>query len=551
VDDAIAFLNRIPLTGIMLVVALGWMLGRVEFRGVTLSPAGGVLLVALILGAFGLDFNRLYGATDTLPAMTIGTFGFALFIYAIGYEAGPRFFSALVGNGWRFVLLALATNTIALGVVVGGAYVFGLDGGAAGGTLAGAMTSTPALVAASSVAPDIGQLTLAYAVAYPYGQIGLLLMVAIVPRLLFRKPLSEAGGAESGESSDEDDEGDSRARSYTVENADVEGKSLRELRLPDIGCIVSRVKRGHDVLLPGPELRLQQGDVVMASGKLSSLEKLEALIGPETYDPGLRRSVPHVRRILVARRRAIGRTLSDLNLPEQYKVVVVRVDREDAVLEPTGDLVLQRYDVLEVVGRQSRVRDAARAVGYMEQANFETNIAVYALGILAGMLIGSVSFMVSGVDVTLGSAGGLLLAGLLLGRFRRIGRFSANVPLAARQLVRDLGILLFVSEAGVQGGAALAGGFEQSPIAIVVTGFFATTLTVLGTLYFGQKLLRLKPLDAWGAVCGGMTSTTSLEAVNRAAGNNDAVVGYAATYAVACVLITLAGQMAVHLGSAV
>src|SRR5690606_30054248 len=128
----------------------------------------------------------------------------------------------------------------------------------------------------------------------------------------------------------------------------------------------------------------------------------------------------------------------------------------------------------------------------------------------------------------LGHAGGLLLAGLLLGRFRRIGRFSASVPLAARQLVRDLGILLFVSEAGVQGGAALAGGFEQSPIAIIATGAFVTTLTVLGTLMVGQRLLRMKPLDAWGAVCGGMTSTTSLEAVNRSAGNSDAVVGYAA-----------------------
>ena len=121
------------------------------------------------------------------------------------------------------------------------------------------------------------------------------------------------------------------------------------------------------------------------------------------------------------------------------------------------------------------------------------------------------------------------------------------MPKAARQLVRDLGILLFISEAGVRGGDALRAGLEISPWGILVTGFVCTTVTVLGSLLFARKLLRMKTIDAWGGLCGGMTSTTSLEAVNRQAGNSDAVVGYAATYAVASVLITLAGQFAVAL----
>ncbi|MBX3460405.1 MAG: hypothetical protein KF696_10665 [Planctomycetes bacterium] len=546
-DPLIELLNRIPLAGLMLVVAVGWLVGRIEIRGISLSPSGGVLLTALLMGFLGMDFNALYGATGgVLPRMTIGTFGFALFIYAIGYEAGPRFFAALRGSGPKFVALALFTNVVALGTVLVVSRLFGLDGGATAGALAGAMTSTPALVSASELAPDIGQLTLAYAVAYPYGQIGLLLMVAVIPRLL-GKPLSESGGPDSGESRDDDDDGDARARSYVVKNTEIEGKSLRELRLPDMGCVVSRIKRGNDVIMPGPEVRLAEGDVVMCSGKLKSLEALEKFIGPEVYDPALRRSVPNVRHILVARSEAVGKTLAQLDLLGNYSVVVARVERGQEFIEPTGQLQLQRYDVLEVVGRQAHVREAARAVGHLEQAGHETNIALYAAGILAGMLIGSLSVNIAGVGVSPGAAGGLLLAGLLLGRFRRIGRFSANVPLPARQLVRDMGILLFVSEAGVQGGTALAGGFSQSPLGIVVTGACVTTLTVLGTLVVGQRVLKLKPLDAWGAVCGGMTSTTSLEAVNRSAGNSDAVVGYAATYAVAAVLITLAGQMAVRL----
>lgn len=546
-EAVVTYINTVPLAGLMLVVAVGWVIGRIEVRGISLSPSGGVLLVALAAGFAGIDFNKLYGAdAGVLPRMTIGTFGFALFIYAIGYEAGPRFFSALRGSGPRFVVLALCTNVIALGSVLAMSAVFGLDGGATAGALAGAMTSTPALVSASEAAPDIGQLTLAYAVAYPYGQIGLLLMVAIVPRL-FGKPLSSAGGSDAGDASTVDDDGDTRARSYLVENPETDGKSLRELRLPAMGCIVARIRRGNDVLLPGPDVKLKAGDVVMCSGRLKNLEQLETRLGQEVYDANLRRSVPNVRHVLVSHRQAIGRTLAELNLPGRFDVVVVRIERGQQFIEPTGELVIERYDVLDVVGRQSAVRDAAKLVGHLEQAGHETNIALYALGILAGMLIGSISVPVAGVGVSLGAAGGLLLAGLLLGRFRRIGRFSANVPLPARQLVRDLGILLFVSEAGVQGGSALAGGFEQSPVGIVATGAVVTTVTVLGTLVVGQRLLKLKPLDAWGAVCGGMTSTTSLEAVNRTAGNSDAVVGYAATYAVAAVLITLAGQMAVRL----
>jgi putative transport protein len=549
VERFIEYINQIPLVGLMLVVAIGWMVGRLEYKGVGLSPAGGVLLVALVFGYFGLSFNALYGAVDGVtPRMTIGTFGFALFIYAIGFEAGPRFFSALGGSGARFVLLALVTNAIALGTVLSAAWLFGLDGSATGGALAGALTSTPALVSASEVADDMGQLTLAYALAYPYGQVGLLLMIAVVPILLKRR-LSDGSGPESAAEAPGDEEGaKDRARSYEVANPDVDGKTLRELNLPNtIGCIVTRIKRGGEVMLPGPEVMLVKGDVVMATGKLAVLEQLEKLIGPEVYDVDLRRSVPQVRRIQVANKHAVGKTLSELDLMRRYHVVVVRVEREQQFIEPTASLELQRFDVLEVVGRQARVRDAARVVGHLEQAVYETNIAIYALGIVAGMLIGWQKLRIGNVDVTLSSAGGLLLAGLLLGRFRRVGRFSANVPKAARQLVRDLGILLFVSEAGVLGGAALTQGFGQSPWMILVTGACVTTFTVLGTLWFGQKVLRLKPLDAWGGICGGMTSTTSLEAVNRAAGNNDAVIGYAATYAVASVLVTLAGQLAVNL----
>lgn len=171
-------LNRVPFAGLMLVVALGYAIGRPGRRGVTLTPAGGVLVVGLVLGWLGLDLSGLYGvAPGSRPRMTVGGFGLALFIYAIGFEAGPRFLSALRGSGLRLVAVGAVLNGLAVVLAVAGGRLLGLSDVAAAGALAGSLTSTPALVAAAALAPRPGVLTIHYAVTYPVGQLGLLALV--------------------------------------------------------------------------------------------------------------------------------------------------------------------------------------------------------------------------------------------------------------------------------------------------------------------------------------------------------------------------------------
>ena len=261
----------------------------------------------------------------------------------------------------------------------------------------------------------------------------------------------------------------------------------------------------------------------------------------------MREALPAPRRITVSSSEAIGQRLADLQLIKRHGCLVLRVSRLNQWIEPRGGLVLERDDVLEVSGRQKSIAEAAQRLGSLDLAEHETNIAVYALGVLGGLVLGSLQLRVGGVQVGLGAAGGLLLSGILLGHFRRIGRFSAKIPRAARQLVRDLGLVLFIAEAGVRGGPNLAQGLSGP----VWETLLAATLILAGsfvlTFLFARHVLRLGRLDAWGSLCGAMTSSTALEAVNRASGSSGATVGYAASYAAATLLITVAGQVVVLL----
>jgi putative transport protein len=539
------WLNGIPLAGLMLVVALGYGLGRLSWRGLSLGPAGGTLLVALLLGRQGLGFAHLYGGGE--PALTVGMFGFALFIYSVGFEAGPRFFASLFGGpGWRFVVVGAVVNVAALLLAVAFARLLALDDALAAGLLSGALTSAPTYAAADRICSDPAALAVAFALTYPIGLAGVVLLVQFLPRLVGDDLGKGADDVEDG--SDERARGSDLTRAFEVRDPAVIGPSLRELDLTHrTGCYVTRLHRGLEILPVDARTTLQAGDHLLVKGRLDELQAFEALVGPEVYDEELRRRMRQARRIRVTARAAIGKTLRDLELTQRHRALVVAVDRGGIVLEPSAELALARGDVVQVLGRRPDVRAVAELLGRFVHASDETDVAVYAGGIFLGLLVGQAHLTFFGTPVTLGTAGGLLLAGVLLGRFRDLGPLHAHVPRAARQLVRDLGILLFVAETGVKAGASSFGVMEGRLAATLGAGLGVTVLSVLAALLVARAVLRLRPVDAWGSVGGGMTSSAALVAIKRAADSNEPALSYAASYAVASVLATVAGQVVVLL----
>ena len=543
-QEAISWLNGVPLAGLMLVVALGFTLGRLTWRGMALGPAGGTLLVALLFGDLGLSFEALYGAAD--PALTVGTFGFCLFIYSVGFEAGPRFFSSLFGGpGWRFVVVGTVVNVVALFLAVLFGEVFDLGDSITAGLLSGALTSAPTYAAADRVCSDPAALAVTFALTYPVGLAGVVLLVQFLPRLL--KHDFSAGA------SDEDEKpraptSPEMERAFEVRKEDAIGRPLKELDLTHrTGCYLTRLHRGAEVLGCDADTVLQAGDHVMARGRLDELQVFAEVVGPEVYDEELRRRLPSPRRIRVTHRRAVGKSLSDLGLTQKHRCLVVAIRRGEVVLEPWPELPLERGDVLDVVGPRGGLRAAAEELGRFERSTDDTDVAVYAPGIFLGLLLGQVHVDALGVAFTPGLAGGLLLAGIVLGRFQRLGPIHAHVPQAARQLVRDLGILLFVAETGVQASGSSLDALRGVMGPTLGAAALVTALPVLAACLVARRWLRMRPVDTWGSIGGGMTSTAALVAVKRAADSNEPALSYAASYAFASVLVTIAGPTVIYL----
>lgn len=542
----IDLVTRIPLAGLMLVVALGFLLGRMTWRGLALGPAGGTLLVALGFGSLGLHLDALYG-TDT-PRLSIGDFGFALFIYSVGFEAGPRFFASLKGGvGWRFVVLGLLVNAFAMGASIAWGTIFRLGDAVTAGVLAGALTSTPTFAAAEAVCSDPNALSVVFAFAYPVGLTGLVLIVQWLPRRL-GQDLGPTGESDAPDHA-AGPRGGELTRVFEVRNPGAIGVPLRELGLSrKTGCWITTLHRGMAFEPARAETVLEEGDHLMVRGRLDELMRFGEAVGPEVYDDELRRRLPSPRRVVVTAADAVGETLEGLALPRRFGLAVLGVERGEVVLEPRADLAVEQGDVLRLVGPRGGIREAGRQLGRLERLATETDIAVYAGGILLGLLVGQLRLDLGRFNLTLGTAGGLLLAGILLGRFRRIGPFSTNVPAPARQLVRDLGILLFTAEAGVRAGAApfapMRGVLLPALAGAAVVTLIAVVMTVLTARVFFK---RLAPVHVWGSIGGGMTSSAALTTIRRAADDsNEPALSYAAAYAVASVFVTLAGQLIVR-----
>ncbi|MHC4841008.1 MAG: aspartate:alanine exchanger family transporter [Planctomycetota bacterium] len=550
-DLLIEHLNEVPLAGLMLVVTLGYLLGRVSITGLSLAAAGGTLAVAIYFGWAGFTQEGMYGNVD--GGFTLGMFGFALFIYSVGFEAGPQFLSSLrTRTGWSWIGIGLSVVFLATVVAIVAGLISGFDASTTAGVLAGGMTSAPTYAAAAEISPDQAHLSVAFALTYPVGLVGLVFLVQVLPRL-FRTDLSKNTVAEyevtdaSGRTRRIKREGQPElTRAFRVTEVDVLDQPLHRLNLTHrSGCFITRIHRGEDVLIPDADTTLMEGDHVLVVGRLQELNVFEKLVGSEVYDQELRDRIPPGRRVIVTRSDATGKALKELNLIGRFQCMIKQIERGRQLIEPSADVVLLRQDVVVITGKRDNVREAAQTIGKFEASSHQTNIAVYAAGILIGLLLGQVEIQLFGYTLSPGFAGGLLMAGMILAAVRTVSPFPIYVPRAARQLVRDLGILLFVGETGVHAGHALQAGLSLAVWPIVIAGLAVTIIPAVGAVVLGRLVMNDKPVHVWGSICGGMTSSAALAAVKKASDSEEPSISYAAAFAFASIFVTIAGPIVI------
>ena len=535
-----------PILIISITAILGLLIGSVKVGGIKLGVAG-MLFSGLFLGHFGLKLE---------PALMafLKDFGLALFVFTVGLQLGPGFFNSLKKDGIKLNALALfIVFTGAFLVFVLGHFGLGWDAGVLAGIFSGASTNTPALGAAQQAMATTGnrdlasQAAMAYAVAYPFGVLGIILAIILL-RVIFRidtkkeledlKEKMSLGG-----------QAPQRA-SLRVENPNLAGVAIRNVPgVGENGAVVSRIRRKdeEEVRNDTGETLLSLGDVILAVGSDAQLAKAALSIGSRVEED-LRKAPGNVvvKRIIVTHKDMIGRTIAATRVSERFGVTISRVSRQDMILTAIPDLKLQFGDMLNIVGEESAINEAAKVLGNSVRQLNETSFASIFVGLTVGILFGLYPWSLPGMPVPLrlGLAGGPLIIAILMGRLGRIGPLVIHMPINANTAFRELGIIFFLACVGLgAGGKFVETAFSSTGLRWMAMGAVVTVVPLLLAGIIGRKLMGLNFLSLSGVLAGSMTDPPALAFSTKLANSDYPSLAYANVYPLTMVMRILVAQI--------
>jgi putative transport protein len=521
------------------ILTLGAWIGQWSWRGISLGTAG-VLFAALVFGHFGMSVPK-----------EIMDFGLILFVYAVGLTAGPSFFRTFRRRGMQFVVVALVVVTSGAVVTALLAYLLKLSPGLAAGLYTGALTCTPALAAVLDalhrVSPDAVPLaSVGYGIAYPFSMISMVLLIQFLPGLL-KRPVKNEEQKWLAEKAIETP--GLVALQFRITNPNCEGRTVAEVnprRLAQVN--ISRIKHGDRVFAATPESILHLGDIVMAVGASEELDKMTLLLG-ERSDERMDVNADILSMdVEVMDESLTGKTLASMRVWEQFTVVITRIRRQGLEIAPHGSVTLEMGDGIRVVGEKTAVGVfVQRAQGTPRKAS-ETSMTAFLVGLVIGVFVGLIQVPLGGgVTVKLGMAGGVFITSLLIGHFGRIGPFRLYVPPAAKNLTRELGLMLFLAGAGTSAGAHLVEVLQDRGWILLVAGAIITLLSALAGLVVMVKVYKLNLLSAMGSLTAAMTNPPALAAANNQTETDLPAIAYASTYPVALIFKILLAQALVEI----
>jgi putative transport protein len=552
--DIASLLENSDVLLVFTVLAFGLLIGRVRIGSFELGNTTGVLLAALVFGYWQFDMHT---QTESL--------GFMLFIFCVGLEAGPNFFSNFLQDGVRYISIAALVALAGVGITVLTLELLDLDAGVGAGMLAGALTSTPTLVGAQDavnqqlahLGPDaqeaiIGRISLGYAMTYIVGMVGLLLTIRYAPRLLKLNLREEshkvavARGMERRRSVRTP-----ILRAYRVTDAgaaEFGGKTLREFGLWErSGLLVERIKRAGELLEPGSETVIQAGDKVALVGYPNAHAASQINLVEEAYDPDLLEFRVDSAQIVVSDPKVVGRTIGELRLESEHGCLIDGVVRAQVELPLDRSLQLNRGDVLSVSGEHNRLKAFAESIGFFDQESDISDLMSFSFFFIGGLMLAQFAVIIGELRLTLGNAGGLLMAGILMGHFRSRNPVFGHIPKGAINMLKDLGLNIFMVSVGLSAGGEIVQALLESGPIILLSGAIIMLAPLVIGYVFGTLVLKMNPALLLGALTGAMTSTPALKSLNEATGSAVPSLGYAGTYTFSNVFLTLGGAAIIML----
>lgn len=527
------------------VSAVGVYLGKIKFFGVSLGVTF-VFFAGILAGHLGIEVNR-----DMLNFAQ--NFGLIIFVYTLGLQVGPGFFSSLKKGGVELNMMGLAVIVIGILCTLIFHWTSGISIPTMVGLLSGAVTNTPALGAAQQAliqmrpgeTEAVTDMALACAVTYPLGVVGVILAI-IVLRAMFAKKM---------ENSHKEQDSTTFVAEFQVLNPSIYNKSIQEvMRLTEKRFVISRVWHEGKVCIPTSETLLREKDHLLVISIKSDVEYIKTLFGEqenkdwnkEDIDWNAIDSQLISRRIVVTRDRINGVKLGSLRLRNLYGINITRVNRAGIDLLASKNLRLQIGDRLTIVGEANSVNNVGKILGNEMKRLDNPNLLAIFVGLTLGVLIGAIPIFLPGMDtpIKLGVAGGPIIVGILMGAFGPRIHLTTYTTQSANLMMRQFGIVIYLAGLGIDSGAHFFETvFRAEGLMWIGVGFLLTIIPVLIVGFIASQFFKLDYAHNVGMLCGSMANPMALNYANTTVEGDEPSVSYATVYPLSMFIRVISAQL--------
>jgi putative transport protein len=544
-----------PVVALFISLALGYLIGKIRIGSIQIGGVCGTLFVALAIGQLGVKISP-----------DLKNVAFALFIFALGFTAGPQFFNNIRG-GWRYGILSFVEVVSVLLLLAAAVALFRLDYGTASGLFAGSATESAVLGTASEAiarlalpAGEIDRLqanmATAYSVTYLFGLVAIVVVVTQIGPLLLGVDVREASAALARDLGAEDEAGKENgvpeivSRSFRV--GPIAGSTVGAFENSVNGVVtIDQVGRSSGFTKATTETVLEPDDIVLVLGRRRSVIAVSERLGAEVPMPA-GDNVPLVEReVVLVRREVRGRRIRDLrrlaSAEQRRGVFISRIRRLGQNIPALPGSVLEQGDILTLYGSEEAIIRAAPELGHLLPASAATDFVMLGLGIVVGLLLGELSLQIGALNLTPGTGGGALVSGLVFGWLHMHRPQHGAIPHAAADFMKDFGLATFIAAVGLSVGPEAFALLKQYGLILPVLSILVSALPALASLYIGRYLLRIEAPILLGAIAGQHCSTPAISALVSLAGNSTPVIGYTVTYAISNVLLPLMGPIVVSM----
>lgn len=551
-------LQQNPVIAIFLTLGIGFWLGDLKYKSLTLGPVTATLIVGVLIGQMDIPMSE-----------TLKSVAFMMFLFAVGYSVGPQFFKALKGDGLKQIAFALVEFCVVVAVVVGLSYAMGYDMGMAVGLFAGSQTVSAVIGVGGDTIRALGLpqeqtkemidiIPSCYAVCYIFGTIGSAWVIANLGPVILggrKKALEETARLE-----EELDTGDfvpdpgqmvaNRPVSFRAYRAEADffnkPRTVREIesrhKEMKLRHFVERLRIKGEITEADPEVRVHKGDILVISGRRESIVNNADWLGPEVTDHELLTFGTENLPVVVSKSGADGKTVGELrHAPYMHGVSINKVVRNDMTLPLKRSLKLEQGDIINLVGLPEDVDNAVEEIGYSDRPSNQSDVVFISLGIAVGCIIGALTFMCNGIPLSLSMSGGTILAGLIMGWFRSRRPSVGYIPRPVIWFMDNVGLNLFIAVIGIAAGPSFISGLQKVGFEFFLIGILATTLPLIICLLIANKLFRFPIAMSLGCVSGSRNAVAALGAIQDSLDSTLPVMSYTVCYAVNSILLIFAG----------